>query len=93
MIDRQSFWLSLGLTAQLMWEFAVTLKCVTAGLDLLHAAYKSENSWVKSYSSRAVFEIAPAELQICVVRSRSHFYGSALCIITASAGAPVVLDG
>lgn len=72
---------SLGLMAQLMWEFVVTLKYVTAVLNLLHAAHKSESSWVKSYSSRVAFEIAPAELQIPVVRSYSHFYGSVLHLV------------
>lgn len=73
MIYGQTCWLSLGLAAQLMWEFVVTPKYVTAVLNLLHAASESENSWVKSYSSRVAFEIAPAELQIPVVRSRSIF--------------------
>lgn len=76
-----------------MWEFVVTLKYVTAVLNLFHGAYKRENSWVKSYSSRVAFETAPAELRIPVVRSHSRFYGSAPCIIPASAGLPVVLKG
>lgn len=78
MINGQTCWLSLGLAAQLMWEFVVTPKYVTAVLNLLHAASESENSWVKLYSSRIAFEIAPAELQIPVVRSLSHFYSSIL---------------
>lgn len=81
MINRQTCWLSRGLIAQLMWESVVTLKYVIAVLNLLHAAYKSENSWVKLYSSRVAFEINPAKLQIPVVRSHSHFYGSALHLV------------
>lgn len=78
MINRKTCCLSLGLTALLMWEFVVTLKYVTAVLNLLHASYESEHSWVKLYSSRVTFEIAPAELKVLVVRSHSHFYDSVL---------------